>query len=231
MSSFFADENSIVQLSPNLEIEINPDPCFKFLAGTTLFSPILSPSPERQSVIRNRPSPGNNTRNDNIEETNYSESSIEGLVSGTESSPLTTIERSVERKRRENEESEQLAWDMMREESLSAYRMQMDFIASSANEMSAEDLEAIQMAMGGNNSYADLEQEQEDVQDDEGEGQDENQDSDVDQWDYDRLLALGEVIGGKNINCQNSEVLQLSEIVSYTRNIHVTHSNGTFLQM
>ena len=140
-------------------------------------------------------------------------------------------EKDIGRKRRENEESEQLAWDMMREESLSAYRMQMDFIASSANEMSAEDLEAIQMAMGGANSYTGVEQEQEDIEDDEEEEQDENQDSDVDQWDYDRLLALGEVIGGKNINCQNSEVLQLSEIVSYTRNIHVTHSNGTFLQM
>ena len=231
MSSFFADENSIVQLSPNLEIEIDPDPCAKCLAGSTLFSSIQSTSPERQSVIKNLPSPRDNTRNDNIEETNCSESSIEGLVSGTESSPMLRVENTVERKRRENEESELLAWDMMREESLSAYRMQMDFIASSANEMSAEDLEAIQMAMGGANSYTGVEQEQEDIEDDEEEEQDENQDSDVDQWDYDRLLALGEVIGGKNINCQNSEVLQLSEIVSYTRNIHVTHSNGTFLQM
>ena len=94
--------------------------------------------------------------------------------------------------------------------------MQMDFIASSANEMSAEDLEAIQMAMGGNNSYTDLgqEQEQEDIQDDEGEGQDENQDSDVDQWDYDRLLALGEVIGGKNITCENHRNLKLSGFIS-----------------
>ena len=214
MSSFFADENSIVQLSPNLEIEINPDPCAKCQAGSTLFSSIQSTSPERQSVIKNLPSPGNNTRNDNIVETNCSVSSIEGLVSGTESSPLLRVESSVERKRRENEESELLAWDMMREESLSAYRMQMDFIASSANEMSAEDLEAIQMAMGGNNSYADLEQEQEDVQDDEGEGQDENQDSDVDQWDYDRLLALGEVIGGKNITCENHRNLKLSGFIS-----------------
>lgn len=200
MSVFFADENSISQLSPNLEIEINPDSCIKPIAGSTLSTSILSTSPESCSVRRSQPSPGNETRNCSVGRSNDCETSIGVLVPEPESSPLTDIETVANRQRRETEESEQLAWEMMREESMSAYRMQMDYINSSANDMSAEDLEAIQLAIGGGHSNANMEREQGNIEDDEGEEQDENQDSDVDQWDYDRLLALGEVIGGERVD-------------------------------
>ena len=204
MSSFYADENSIVRLSPNLDVEHNPEDCIKAPLIIASTSAVLFTSPDRNSIVKSRLPTVNDERSDSGDEQNEGES-LHGAPSSAEraSSPEGSTETESAKKQRENAESEQLAWEMMREESMSAYRMQMDFINSSSNEMSAEDLEAIQMAMGGGNGFADIHQDEAGEVDEDGDGQDqdeeqdENQDSDIDQWDYDRLLALGEVIGGK----------------------------------
>lgn len=204
MSSFFADENALVQLSPNLDSDTTADSCLKPAHDNSLVSVALFQSPgivarsvsppsvaeDECQTVENHPRRSQNEVNVSIglsvnEDPNKSDSLVN--------------ETAEQRQQRECDESELLAWEMMREESMTAYRMQMDFMSSSSNEMSAEDREAVQLAMGGYGDGASNEEEVDDEVAEEGEEEaeeDENQDSDVSQWDYDRLLALGEIIGG-----------------------------------
>jgi hypothetical protein len=207
MSSFFADENSMIKLSPNVDVDTSRDVYSKSAVSTSTTSVALFLSPDKMFTSKSNEgtSSGENLPTEAIghgdeDESESSSRLHQSLQNHTPSSPTESAE---EKQRRETEESEQLAWAMMREESMSAYRMQMEFINSTGNEMSAEDLDAIQMAMGGGDALAhDGEGDGQDGgqdggNDEESEDRDENQDSDIDQWDYDRLLALGDVIGGK----------------------------------
>jgi hypothetical protein len=203
MSSFFADENSMIKLSPNVDVDTSCDVYSKstVLTSTTSVPLFLSPDKMFASKSNEGTSSGENVPTEAIGhgDEHESESSSRFHQPTQNHTPSSPTESAEEKQRRETEESEQLAWAMMREESMTAYRMQMEFINSAGNEMSAEDLDAIQMAMGGGDALAhDGEGDGQDAgNDEESEDRDENQDSDIDQWDYDRLLALGDVIGGK----------------------------------
>jgi len=122
----------------------------------------------------------------------------------------------TERIRRE-EASERLAWELMQQESLDTYNMQLQFMAQNAESLSAEDLAAIQAAVRESQPVASLvptrvldaqgqgDENEAVAQEGDGDGEDhngkDNDDvnqsdmSDPDQWDYERLLRLGEVIG------------------------------------
>ena len=204
MSSFFADENALVQLSPNLDSDTTPDSCHKPANDNALVTVALFQSP---GIIARSKSPllaaGDECQTDESHlRRSQDEVSVSMRLSVDEDHDISDSnadETAEERQQRECDESELLAWEMMREESMTAYRMQMDFMSSSSNEMSAEDREAVQLAMGEFGDGTSNEEEVSDVIAEEGgeeEEEDENQDSDVSQWDYDRLLALGEIIGG-----------------------------------
>lgn len=201
MSSVFADENVLVQLSPNLDSDTTADSCLKPANEIALVSIALFQSPGN-TVLSKSPIlvVGDECQTDESHiRRSEDEVSVTMLsVDEDESKSDATVDETAEqRQQRECDESESLAWEMMREESMTAYRMQMDFMSSSSNEMSAEDREAVQLAMGGyDNGTSNEEVDDEVVEEGEEEEEEENQDSDVSQWDYDRLLALGEIIGG-----------------------------------
>lgn len=200
MSSVFADENVLVQLSPNLDSDTTADSCLKPANEIAQVSVALFPSPG--NVLRSKSPllvPGDECQTDESHiRGSEDEVSITMLsVDEDQSKSDATVDETAEqRQQRECDESESLAWEMMREESMTAYRMQMDFMSSSSNEMSAEDREAVQLAMGGYDNGTSNEEVDDEVVEEGEEEEDENQDSDVSQWDYDRLLALGEIIGG-----------------------------------
>ena len=198
MSSVFADENVLVQLSPNLDSDTTADSCLKPANEIALVSIALFQSPGNTVCSK---SPillvGDECQTDESHiRRSEDEVSVTMLSVDEDESKSTVDETAEQRQQRECDESELLAWEMMREESMTAYRMQMDFMSSSSNEMSAEDREAVQLAMGGYDNGTSNEEIDDEVAEEGEEEEDENQDSDVSQWDYDRLLALGEIIGG-----------------------------------
>ena len=116
---------------------------------------------------------------------------------------------------RENRESEMLAWEMMRQESAELYQMQLQFMQENAEQMSEEDMMAVQAAINesgrldmipvGSNSRR-MEVHNEDVNEDDRSQVDDDSnsnsndssevDDDPDNWDYERLLSLGHALGG-----------------------------------
>lgn len=108
-------------------------------------------------------------------------------------SPCETLE---EKEKRELEESESLARQLMEEESLNAYNIQLEYMRSHSEELSAEELEVFQIAMRASeaDNVADAEAEAERVLDGTSEGQ-QDADEDSEEWTYDRLLALGQLLG------------------------------------
>lgn len=201
MASFYADENAFVRLSPNLSLDASPQISAKQGAGDSNVSTASTMTPDdcvMSKSTRSASDDGNLTSTRKSERGTLEPATFDGLSSERliKLSPAVSVETMAERQRRETEESEQLVWEMMREESITAYRMQMEFINSSSNTMSAEDLEAIQMAMRDGDAFISNEEIEADRDGDEENDQDENQDSDVDAWDYDRLLALEDVMGG-----------------------------------
>ena len=158
---------------------------------------VVAPAPNNEEMIHHE----GDTDND------QEEKAIDANEPPQPEPPTSPEESEQDRIRRENAESERLAWEMMREESANAYRVQMEFIQQASGEMSEEDLEAIRMAMreGGfaveepeaeQQEGGDGEGEEEDEEDGQEDEEEEEEDgSDVDRWDYDRLLALGEQIG------------------------------------
>lgn len=107
-------------------------------------------------------------------------------------------EEEMTEEERLNEElraSELLAWEMMRADNMETYEMQVNYmreLEENNNELiSAEDFAAIQLAINeagnhNNTIYEDEEQQQYD---------DNDEDDDDNNWDYERLLELGQVIG------------------------------------
>ncbi len=97
-----------------------------------------------------------------------------------------------ERIRRDIEASERLAWELLRQESQETYEMQLQYMRENAGVMSQEDYEAISQLVteesNHNQFVASNEEENEEDNDD-------NDNSDPDNWDYERLLALGQAIG------------------------------------
>jgi len=163
------------------------------------------------------------------EEGKVDESSLLGEEEDVPASPAAQagvaaeerVETEAERRAREERESEQLVWEMMRQEAQQAYDMQMLFMQEHADSLSAEDLAALQQAVNEAGNPAMLlaggvggggggggggarrgggggEDEQGDEAGDEEASEEEDSAmdrSDPDQWDYERLLQLGQVIG------------------------------------
>ena len=99
----------------------------------------------------------------------------------------TNNDSQSEKRQRELDESEKLAWELMREENEEAYRVQVEYLQNSQGNISAEDLLLLQSMMNEENQQhlaANTSPSEE-------EGQEEEQES----WDYERLLELGEVLG------------------------------------
>jgi hypothetical protein len=88
-------------------------------------------------------------------------------------------------KRKEEEESEQLAWELMRQEQEELYNMQVQFIQNQAGTMSEEDYRALQSILNENPPQ----------QEDEHSVDSSQEEDETDDWDYDRLLALGQALG------------------------------------
>ncbi len=133
---------------------------------------------------------------------------LENLPSeGDEANASTESESDEERRQREEKESELLAWQMMREDNLEIYQMQMQYMQENANGMSEDDFNALQQVINESGQQADYEQPnfrgvRRDSEDgsvhseaeDEEEG--DGNESDPETWDYERLLELGNAIGG-----------------------------------
>lgn len=145
----------------------------------------------------------------------------------------SAVETDEERRLREERESEALAWELMQQESMELYQLQMQFIRENAASLSHDDYQAMQMLInetgpqqqtarrtgGGRrrnrveptesneeSEGADVEgAETESYVSDEGDGDEydeeaeeqEEEEDDPENWDYERLLELGQVIGGE----------------------------------
>jgi len=119
-----------------------------------------------------------------------------------ESTPKETELSEAEKKRREEEESERLAWELMRQDQNELYQIQLEYMRSQAEGMSEEDMHALELVLqeatgmvpgyheGGAEEYEGEEGEEE-------EEEEETDEEDPNQWDYERLLELGNVLGGQ----------------------------------
>lgn len=102
-------------------------------------------------------------------------------------------ETTEERLAREARETEALVWQLMREEQENAYRLQMEFASQISDQLSEEDLRAVQAAISEGIAVPAA---HEDAGDSEEEDEEEEEEElDVDNMDYDQLLELGEAIG------------------------------------
>ena len=101
-----------------------------------------------------------------------------------ESSPEVS---STEKRLKEQEESERLAWQLMQEESMNAYQMQVDYMRANPELFSEEDMAALGAVL------------QEPHQNDDEED-DEVEEDDSAEWTYEQLLELGQSIGGRKCN-------------------------------
>eukprot|EP01036_Dinobryon_divergens_P022234 gene22235-30475_t len=126
-----------------------------------------------------------------------------------------TIETEADRIAREQHDSELLAWQMMQEESAELYHIQIRFMQEIAGDMSAEDVRALQDAINESGRLDMLtsraeantisavsirtnsnESDQSDEFDeDDDNGNESSEVDDPDEWDYDRLLDLGQQLG------------------------------------
>ena len=105
------------------------------------------------------------------------------------------------------EESERLAWELMQQDNRDAYNMQVEFMRENADNLDADTLAAIELAMAEERSHVLPDQQlPEPLEDEDGEEEEETSQP----WTYDQLLALGEAVGGFNnliipmINLDNS---------------------------
>jgi vacuolar-type H+-ATPase subunit I/STV1 len=108
------------------------------------------------------------------------------------------------RKRKDEEESERLAWELMRQEQEELYNMQLQFIQSQQGNLSEEDYQALQAILQENTAQMQVmnavqqgeqEGEGEEGEQAEGEGEGEDGEEGEEDWDYERLLALGQALG------------------------------------
>jgi hypothetical protein len=95
---------------------------------------------------------------------------------------------SDDRRRQEIEESERLAWQLMEEESMRAYEMQLEYMRSNPELFSEEEVQALnsvlQENVGGN-----------DEEIEEGE-EEQGEEGNSGTWSYDQLLEIARVVGG-----------------------------------
>ena len=110
--------------------------------------------------------------------------------------PVATEETPQERLEREERESQELAWQLMQQDNLDMYNMQLQFMQQNAGDMSEEDLRVMQELMNESNQQVLPTASGTGEEDDEEEEGDELNESDSSNWDYERLLQLGQQLGG-----------------------------------
>jgi len=149
---------------------------------------------------------------------NGTEEVLSMVEASTTQQDISSDETNEERNKREQRESEILAWEMLRQESIELYQMQVDFMRENAGAMSEADMNALQMAINesgrpdmyyssqinnANNLTQDNDDDADDASDDGNDQSTESSEADIDEiedpdnWDYERLLALGQVLGGR----------------------------------
>jgi hypothetical protein len=145
------------------------------------------------------------------------ESGTESMAS-PEASTSSSAGPSSEEVRRQLEESERLAWELMQQDSLEAFNMQLEFIRQNSAGMEEADLRALTQAMEEERTAHEMmvrraeatarravsdeaEREGEEGGEEAGDGEEleEQEEDDSANWTYDQLLALGEAVGGKLI--------------------------------
>lgn len=115
-------------------------------------------------------------------------------------------ETEEERLQRELEESERLAWELMREDSINTYEMQWQYMNENMEGISEEDLRALRDAVREsaqhdlsiiNHQIGRMEQPNGVVDENEEDNNDQEEEEDDFNYDYEQLLALGQALGGK----------------------------------
>lgn len=101
----------------------------------------------------------------------------------------TLEETEEERRKRETDESEALARQLMAEEAMASYALSTEYLRANSDQFSSEDLAALQAAMAEEDPENNLEEVDGDDDDFDGD------DSDSGEFSYDALLRLGERIG------------------------------------
>ena len=144
-------------------------------------------------------------------------------------SETSRTETEADRITREQRESELLAWQMMQEESAELYQIQIRFMQEIAGDMSEEDVRALQdainesgrldllstraavnavSAVSNTSNENDSDHSNEFDEDDENGNESSEVDDDPDEWDYDRLLDIGQQLGGNfTVTVFNEETL------------------------
>jgi hypothetical protein len=118
------------------------------------------------------------------------------------SEPTTTEEGETlaQRLEREERESQELAWQLMQQDNMEMYNLQLQYMQQNASDLNDEDYQLMQALVNeaGQQVVQPLPvpaQAAEGDEEGEGEGEDLNA-SDASNWDYERLLQLGQQLGG-----------------------------------
>jgi hypothetical protein len=102
-----------------------------------------------------------------------------------------------ERKKREIQESERLAWALLQQESEEAYRIQIQYLRQNSNSLSTNEILLMESLINPHPTIVDssynVERIDESTSSGDNDAEDEEQSSG---WDYDRLLELGNILGG-----------------------------------
>lgn len=128
----------------------------------------------------------------------------EAVLSDSETSePAATEEGETlaQRLEREERESQELAWQLMQQDNMEMYNLQLQYMQQNANDLNDEDFQLMQALVNeaGQQVVQPLPvpaQAADGDDEEEGEGEDLNE-SDASNWDYERLLQLGQQLGGK----------------------------------
>lgn len=128
--------------------------------------------------------------NDDIESVDLNDRDEE-IQNNIDVSPSPFESNSDKDAQQELEESERLAWELVQQDNMELIQMQIDFMRQNSNELSAEDLAAIQMAVNENTTHVDSV-----LEGDQGDNSaDIDLSGDSQGLNYDRLLELGAAIG------------------------------------
>jgi len=123
------------------------------------------------------------------------QSPLVGSRSETDVKELTEAEK----RQKEEEESERFAWELMRQEQNELYQVQLEYMRSQAEGLSEEDMRALELvlqeATGMVPGYHEQVNEEGYDETEEREEGEEDEEEDPTQWDYERLLELGNVLG------------------------------------
>jgi hypothetical protein len=157
-------------------------------------------------------------------------------IASPETSISTSSGPSSEEVRRQLEESERLAWELMQQDSLEAFNMQLEFIRQNSAGMDEADLQALTRAMEEERmahemmvrraeaaarraplTVRDGAAAADDDEEEVGEGgsvepDEQEEEDDSANWTYDQLLALGEAVGG-NVMASLLDVLLMAVLL------------------